>query len=76
MWLNVKLLFESLKSHAKKDSDEIGKSISEFFMESCKCNRSINGFYQWKCVNQICKDCVRHETENMKGQNDEKLKSK
>ena len=48
--LNMKLLFECLKAQAKKDGEELGYSVSEFFMVSCKCNKSPNGYYQWECV--------------------------
>ena len=63
--LNVKLLFESLKGQTKKDNEELGNSISEFLMDSCSCNKPINGFYQWECVNGKCK-CLNSKATQLK----------
>ena len=68
--LNIKLLFECLKAQAKKDGEKLGYSISEFFMVSCPCNKSPNGYYQWKCVNEKCENCPDHQTKVLKCKND------
>ena len=52
--LNTRLLFEPLMTQAKKDND---KTIAEFFMSSCECPRTANGYYQWSCVSLKCKNC-------------------
>ena len=44
--LNMKLLFECLKAQAKKDGEELEYSISEFFMVSCPCSKSLKRLYQ------------------------------
>ena len=55
--LNTKFLFNSLILRAKKDEDEAFDSISDFFKVDCKCQRSFNGYYQWKCSKRLCKPC-------------------
>ena len=30
-------------------------------MVSCPCNKSPNGYYQWKCVNEKCENCPDHQ---------------
>ena len=57
--LNVKLLFEPLATKAKRDGSEISQSTTEFFMFSCKCPKSLNGYYQLKCVTGKCKECSK-----------------
>lgn len=54
--LNSKLLFEPILVQAKKVGD-ISKSLTEFFITSCSCKKTVNGFYQWKCVTLKCKEC-------------------
>ena len=71
--LNVKFLFEGLKSQAKKDGEDLGISISDFLMGSCNCNRAVNGFYQWKCVNQKCPDCSSCQPKQLKCQTNDKI---
>ena len=44
-------------SRAKKAKDEAFVSISDFFMVDYKCQRSFNGYYQWKCSKRSCKFC-------------------
>ena len=44
-------------SRAKKAKDEAFVSISPFFMVDYKCQRSFNGYYQWKCSKRSCKFC-------------------
>ena len=55
--LNTRLLFEPLMTQAKKDNDKTTESITEFFMSSCECPRTANGYYQWSCVSLKCKNC-------------------
>ena len=71
--LNVKFLFEGLKSQAKRDGEDLGISISDFLMGSCNCNRAVNGFYQWKCVNQKCPDCSSCQPKQLKCQTNDKI---
>ena len=66
--LNVKLLFEPLATKAKQDGSEISRSITEFFMFSCRY-QSKNGYYQLKCVTGKCKECSK-ETTPLDFQND------
>ena len=37
---------------------------------SCPCNKSPNGYYQWKCVNEKCENCPDHQTKVLKYKND------
>ena len=55
--LNTRMLFEPLITQAKRDGDPTTESITEFFMYSCTCPKSQNGYYNWKCVSCKCKEC-------------------
>ena len=55
--LNTRMMFEPLMKQAKKDGDEFFSSITEFFMSSCQCYKSTNGFLSWQCVSGKCKKC-------------------
>ena len=48
--LNVRLLFDPLVAQAKKNKNFVTDSITKFFMHNCKCHKSENGYYKWKCV--------------------------
>ena len=37
-------------AHAKKHQNDVTDLIRKFFMHKCKCSKSENGYYQWKCV--------------------------
>ena len=69
MCLNARLLFEPIKAQAKKDSDVCPDSITEYFMSSCECPKSENGYYQLKCVTGKCKECKGHQPLPLKCQN-------
>ena len=45
MCLNTRLLFEPIKAQAKKDDNVCPDSITEYFMSSCECPKSENGYY-------------------------------
>ena len=55
--LNFRLLFDPLVAQVKKDQNDVTDSITKFFMYSCKCPKSENGYYQWKCVAGKCSEC-------------------
>ena len=55
--LNFRLLFDPLVAQVKKDQNDVTDSITKFFMHSCKCPKSENGYYQWKCVAGKCSEC-------------------
>ena len=59
--LNAHLVFDVVKQKAKQDGDEISESLAEFYMDACKCNKDMNGFYKWKCVQGKCNDCKKAE---------------
>ena len=64
--LNTKLVFQCLKAQAKKDGEELGYSISEFFMVSCPCNKSPNGYPDHQTKVLKCKN--DHEKQVKAGQ--------
>ena len=68
MCLNARLLFEPIKAQAKKDGDVCPDLITEYFMPSCGCPKSENGYYQWKC-----KECKGHQPVFLKCQNNSSL---
>ena len=41
----------------KKIKKDVTDSITKFFMHNCKCLKSENGYYQWKCVAGKCSEC-------------------
>ena len=55
--LNAKMIYDALTSKAKKEGDTMPASITEFFMSSCKCPKSQNGYYDWNCVSSKCSKC-------------------
>ena len=55
--LNTKMMYDALTSKAKKEGDTMPASITEFFMSSCKCPKSQNGYYDWNCVSSKCSKC-------------------
>ena len=55
--LNTRMMFEPFMKQAKKDGDEIFSSITKFFMSSCQCHKSTNGFWSWQCVSGKCRKC-------------------
>ena len=55
--LNTKLLFGPLQQETRKDNDMVTESISNFFRHACKCSKSKNGYFKWKCVNLKSSDC-------------------
>ena len=64
--LNTWLLFEPLMVQPKKDNDKTTDSITEFFMDSCDCPKTSNGYYHWNngyyhwnCVSMKCKNCKK-----------------
>ena len=57
--LNTRLLFEPLMVQAKKDNDKTTDSITEFFLDSCDCPKTSNGYYHWNCVSMKCKNCKK-----------------
>ena len=70
--LNACTLFEPLQAKAKRDGGSIEDSISNFFFPSCLCPKSINGFYQLKCLKGKCKSCKSDQaTTSLKCQNDD-----
>ena len=42
-------------------------------MSSCSCPKSTNGYYQWKCVTEKCKQCKDHQPRILKCQENETL---
>ena len=68
MCLNAKLLFEQIKAQAKKNGDACPDSITEYFMSSCGCPKSQNGYYQWKRVTAKYKECKGHQPVSLKCQ--------
>ena len=73
MCLNARLLFEPIKAQAKNDGDVCPDSITEYFMSSCECPKSENGYYQLKCVTGKRKECKGHQPLSLKCQNNSSL---
>ena len=73
MCLNARLLFAPIKAQAKKDGHVCPDSITEYFMSSCECPKSENGYYQLKCVTGKCKECKGHQPLSLKCQNNSSL---
>ena len=73
MCLNSKLLFEPLLVQAKKDGDDISKSLTEFFMLSCSCPEALNDFCQWKCLALKCKECKDAKPQSLSCQENDTL---
>ena len=55
--LNARLLFNPLMENGKSSGGTTFSSITEFFMDSCQCPRSINGYYQYACCQGKCRAC-------------------
>ena len=53
--LNTRIMFEPLMKQAKKDGAEFFSSITKFFMSSCQCYKSTNGFWSRQYVSGQCK---------------------
>ena len=66
--LNVKFLFNTLMTRAKKDGDVTFESVSAFFMYDCYCAKSANGYYQWNCATRRCKNCKNSKPAPLKCQ--------
>ena len=64
--LNARLLLDPLRTQAKKDGDEISDSVTEFFMDTCSCDKGENGYYQWTCVQGKCKNCKHNKPTYLK----------
>ena len=67
--LNARMLFEPLQTQAKKDGDDIGESISQFFFGYCVCPKLSNDYFQLKCLKGKCKEC--NATKSLTCRNDE-----
>ena len=59
--LNARLLFNPLMDHSKSCKGEEFNSISDYFMNSCTCPRSENGYYQYICCQGRCSNCKNIE---------------
>ena len=58
--LNAKMMYDVLVKQAKEDGDEINpNSLTNFYMSSCPCSKSPNGYYKWKCGNDKCSQCKK-----------------
>ena len=55
--LNCPLLLDVLNTQGKKDGERVTDSVTEFFMDSSKCEKTENGNYSWKCASGKCKEC-------------------
>lgn len=70
--LNTRMLFEPLMAQAKRDNNKVTESVTEFFMYSCECSKSPNGYFQWNCVSMKCKECKNLKPMPLECQNSEK----
>ena len=66
--LNSRMLYDHLLAKCKKDGDSMSESLTEFFMSSCECPKSINGYWSWKCVTLKCDSCRFSPFPNVKCQ--------
>ena len=41
------------------ENDKTTDSITEFFMDSCDCPKTSNGYYHWNCASMKCKNCKK-----------------
>ena len=41
----------------KQDGDELTDSVTQFFTHNVTCDKSMNGYFHWKCVTGQCTNC-------------------
>ena len=73
--LNLRMLYDHLLCKAKKDGDLLPQSISNYFMNSCECQKDQNGYFKVKCITQKCSDCKDVKPPELKCQNSEEITS-
>ena len=71
--LITRMMFEPLMKQAKKDGDEFFSSITKFFVSSCQCYKSTNGFLSWQCVSGKCKKCKNLKLPSFASENSSQL---
>ena len=67
MCLNARMMYEVLVKQAEEDGDEVDPtSLTNFFISSCTCPKSPNGYYRWKCVDGTCSSCKKSSPQPLK----------
>ena len=59
--LNIRLEFNAVMEHSKKNDGPFFLSLTEFFMPSCNCPRSANGYFKQECCQGLCVDCKDYQ---------------
>ena len=55
--LNARELFNAVQGHTGRYGLHTFSSISEYFMHSCTCEKSLNGYFKLECVEGRCDGC-------------------